>query len=237
MSQCASRLPGLILAAPRRGTARTAALADEIQPGGPNLATPHLTQSGLLSLQRLTGNRAVQRLIQARPGALIQRLTDPLGDMSTFQSPGSSGWRGAIFGCYRNHCTRKHRGWDIHAASGTDCQAVVAGKITHATEAGGLGKYVVLKDSADATRKYYYAHLSAWEPSGTVAEGDKVGETGTSGNADAGRPHLHFQIKHGSSRVDPDGQGFARPNQVIEASGSSATAINFADPEPCTPCA
>jgi murein DD-endopeptidase MepM/ murein hydrolase activator NlpD len=114
---------------------------------------------------------------------------------------------------------------------------VVAGQISHGTEAGGLGRYVVLRDSADPTHKYYYAHLSAREPAGAVAEGDTVGETGTSGNADASRPHLHFQIKHGGSRVDPDGQGFTRPSQVIEATGSSATTINYSDPEPCTPCA
>jgi hypothetical protein len=49
-------------------------------------------------------------------GSLSRR--DPLADMSTLQSPGASGWRGAVWGCYRDGCTKRHKGWDIHAAKG-----------------------------------------------------------------------------------------------------------------------
>ncbi|MFQ5616354.1 MAG: DUF4157 domain-containing protein [Anaerolineales bacterium] len=168
----------------------------------------------------------------------IQRVTDPLSDMSTFQSPGTSGWRGATWGCYRSNCTKKHKGWDVHAAVGTECKATVAGTTSHATQSsGGYGKYVILTSSADATKKYIYAHMGSRETAGSVAEGGKVGEVGTSGNASSTKPHLHFTLKESGTKVDPDGKGFTKPTKVIGATGSTATVYNSTDPDPCTPCA
>jgi len=168
---------------------------------------------------------------------IIQRLTNPLSDMSTFQSPGASGWRGALWGCYRNNCERKHRGWDIHASEENECKAVVAGTISrHSQGSAGYGDYIVLTSTADATKKYYYAHLSNRESAGIVAEGDKVGKTGITGNASSSRPHLHFTLKEEGNKVDPDGKGFTKPTKVIEATGSTATTINFEEMDTCTPC-
>lgn len=126
----------------------------------------------------------------------------------------------------------------MHAATGTECRAAVAGITAHASEGtSGYGDYEILSSSVDATKQYYYTHLSSSEMDGTVTEGAKIGETGISGNASASRPHLHFTVKEGGSKVDPDGKGFTKPSKVIEASGSTATAINFSEAEPCTPCA
>lgn len=167
----------------------------------------------------------------------VQRLTNPLSDMSAFQSPGSSGWRGAVWGCYRTNCTRKHKGWDINASVGTECKAVVAGTISHASEgSSGYGDYVVLTNTADATKKYIYAHLGARESPGSKSEGDEIGEVGTSGSARSRRPHLHYTVMEGNSKVDPDGKGFTKPTKVIEATGSTASTINYSEAEPCTPC-
>ncbi len=166
---------------------------------------------------------------------IVQRLTDPLSDMSTFQSPGGSGWRGAIYGCYRNTCGRKHRGWDIHGSSGTSCKAVVAGTTSHYT-GDDYGDYVVLTSSSDTTKKYRYAHLSQRDTAGTVAEGVKIGKVGTTGNASSTRPHLHFEVRESGSAVDPDGKSLTKPSKVIEATGTTATTINYSEAEPCTAC-
>jgi murein DD-endopeptidase MepM/ murein hydrolase activator NlpD len=185
----------------------------------------------------------VQQRGSASPAgdSVVMRLTDPLTDMSTYQSPGSSGWRGATWGCYRDTCTTKHTGWDVHAAVGTECKAIVKGTIAHLTNSGGsgvgYGDYIKLTSDADSTKTYIYAHLGAREPAGSVAEGAKVGTTGTTGNANASRPHLHLTVESGGSKVDPEGEGLTKPTSVIEATGSTATAVNTAEPEPCTPCA
>jgi murein DD-endopeptidase MepM/ murein hydrolase activator NlpD len=114
---------------------------------------------------------------------------------------------------------------------------VVAGTTRHASQDAGYGDYITLTSSADPSKKYLYAHLSARERAGTVSEGDKIGETGATGNASSNRPHLHFTVMENGDKVDPDGKGFSKPTQVIERTGSTATAINYSDPEPCTPCA
>jgi hypothetical protein len=48
--------------------------------------------------------------------------------------------------------------------------------------------------------------------------------------------HLHFQVHISGNPVDPAGY-FTEPSQVVEASGSSATAIDKTLVEPCAPCA
>ena len=206
----------------------------------------HVVQQGSGTAQRSPSPRSGYPAAQSAAHthsipSVVQRLTDPLSNMSTFQAPvGGTGWHGAIWGCYRTSCTKRHKGWDINAASGTECSAVVAGTTVQDSEGPGVGygDYVVLTSSADATKKYYYAHLGAREPAGVVAAGAKIGATGVTGNASATRPHLHFTLKESNVKVDPVGKGFTKPTKVIEAAGTAATSISAADPAPCSsPCA
>ncbi len=186
--------------------------------------------------KRLLAHELTHVVQQSAGGsAAVQRATDPMADITTFQSPGGSGWWGAKFGCYRNSCKRKHQGWDVHASTGTECKAAVEGTTTHHTDSGGYGDYVQLTSKADAKKKYIYAHLSAREAAGTVAEGAKVGETGITGNASSDRPHLHFAVKEDTKFVNP-ADSFTEPTKVVEASGSTATTIDKTAAEPCTPC-
>jgi murein DD-endopeptidase MepM/ murein hydrolase activator NlpD len=159
----------------------------------------------------------------------------PLADMSTYQSPGASGWWGARYGCYRNQCSRRHRGWDVHAATGTAIRAVESGALTRHRDPGGYGDYVRLRSSVNSDLNYLYAHLSAREPVGDYGPGDVIGSTGVSGNASADRPHLHFQVLRNGTAEDPAAH-FTEPTQVIEATGSAAAAIDRTLPEPCAPC-
>lgn len=179
--------------------------------------------------------RGAVRWLQCTLGGLENPVVNPLVDISTFQSPGASGWWGAKFGCYRNGCTRRHAGWDIHAPTGTPIHAVVTGTMTRHNNPGGYGQYVRLRSRANPQREYLYAHLSQREPAGDYCAGDKLGETGTTGNASATRPHLHFQVHTNGVAVDPAAY-LTEPNQVIEAAGSAVNAINKALPPPCAPC-
>lgn len=164
-------------------------------------------------------------------GRATAPVIGPLSDMATFQSPGASGWRGAKFGRHRNACTRMHRGWDLHAPTGTPIRAVVTGRMTRGNDPG-LGQFVTLTSDANPDRAYRYSHLSRREAAGPFCVGDQLGATGTTGNADADRPHLHFEVRDQNTSIDP--QPFlVEPSQVIEAAGSAATAINHAEPDPC----
>jgi murein DD-endopeptidase MepM/ murein hydrolase activator NlpD len=82
---------------------------------------------------------------------------------------------------------------------------------------------------------YRYAHLSAREANGHYCPGDKIGETGVTGNASADRPHLHFQVINNGNAVDPIGF-LTEPTMVVEQTGTATTLIDKTLPEPCNPC-
>lgn len=188
----------------------------------------------LLEVGNMIG-KAIHSGICAIGSQRTHPVTNPLWDISTFQSPGASGWFGAKFGCYRNNCGRRHHGWDIHSPVGATAMAVVSGNARHHNNPGGYGHYMDLRSDADPNLVYRYAHLSAWEPNNHYCPGDKIGETGVTGNADAARPHLHLQVIDNGNAVDPIGY-FSEPSNVIEQSGTAKAMINKGDPEPCVPC-
>jgi len=182
-----------------------------------------------------TAGSVVKSAVCAISSQTPQPMTNPMSDISTFQSPGVSGWFGAKFGCFRNNCSRRHQGWDIHAAPGTPVIAVVSGRATRHNDAGGFGIFMDLRSDADHNIVYRYAHLSATEANGNYCTGDKIGESGTTGNAAANRPHLHIQVINNGTPVDPGGF-FTEPTMVIEQVGTVPAVINKTLPEPCAPC-
>lgn len=94
---------------------------------------------------------------------------------------------------------RSHQGNDIMATRGTPIVANVAGSVKGANSgAGGISYYL---EGDDATT-YYGAHLDRLSgASGHVAAGTVVGWVGSSGNASASAPHLHFEIHPGGGRA------------------------------------
>lgn len=116
---------------------------------------------------------------------------------------------------YARGFTSTHHGVDIFAKRGTPVVAVVGGTARAREEPKG-GKVVYL-EGADGTT-YFYGHLDAWAPilamqarSGSgfaavrVPEGTRLGRVGNTGNAAGKPPHLHFQMRRGSLRIDPFG--------------------------------
>lgn len=91
--------------------------------------------------------------------------------------------------------SRIHEAVDIAAPRGTAVVAADDGSVAKllTSDAGGLTIYV-----ADRTGQliYYYAHLDSYRPGlregMRVRTGDVLGTVGTTGNAPANVPHLHF---------------------------------------------
>lgn len=100
---------------------------------------------------------------------------------------------------------RRHEAIDILAPRGTDVLAVEDGTIARlfTSDAGGLTVYQYDPSGAYV---YYYAHLDRYADG--LAEGDRIragqriGHVGTTGNAPADVPHLHFAIM----RLDEPGR-------------------------------
>ena len=92
---------------------------------------------------------------------------------------------------------RLHEAIDIMAPTGTSVVAAAPGVIEKLFEsdAGGLTIYV---RSNDGRTIHYYAHLDKYaeglKEGQKVRRGQRLGEVGSSGNASADAPHLHFAI-------------------------------------------
>ncbi|MEP7185358.1 MAG: M23 family metallopeptidase [Rhodanobacter sp.] len=93
---------------------------------------------------------------------------------------------------------RVHDAIDIMASSGTPVVAVNDGHVVKlfTSVRGGLTVYEF--DPQDQVI-YYYAHLDSYAPGlaeGQVLHrGDPIGRVGSTGNASAEAPHLHFEIE------------------------------------------
>ena len=91
---------------------------------------------------------------------------------------------------------RQHNATDILAARGTPVVSADAGRIIKLARntAGGITIYA--SDSHDRFI-YYYAHLDRYADGiidgMALAKGQLIGYVGTTGNAPANIPHLHFQ--------------------------------------------
>ena len=92
---------------------------------------------------------------------------------------------------------RAHGAIDIRAPRGTAVVAVADGTIRKlfTSKAGGLTIYHY---DTNEERCYYYAHLDRYATNlregMTVKRGDTIGYVGSTGNAPAGTPHLHFAV-------------------------------------------
>jgi murein DD-endopeptidase MepM/ murein hydrolase activator NlpD len=93
---------------------------------------------------------------------------------------------------------RVHNAIDIMAASGTPVVAAADGIVERLHFSQGGGGITVYVRSPDRAWTYYYAHLQGYAPGlhegQQVRRGDAIGLVGSTGNASAAGPHLHFAI-------------------------------------------
>jgi peptidoglycan LD-endopeptidase LytH len=95
------------------------------------------------------------------------------------------------------HSGHPHHAIDIPEPRGTPVRAVVTGTIRKLFLSKPGGNTIYLFDGM-GVYCYYYAHLDGYvkglHEGMRVENGDVIGFVGSTGNADAGSPHLHFAI-------------------------------------------
>jgi murein DD-endopeptidase MepM/ murein hydrolase activator NlpD len=116
---------------------------------------------------------------------------------------------------------KPHQGWDFLAENGTNCYAISDGVIKLIYESPDYG-LVLVHTFKWAGKTYYaaFAHLSQTlkKEGDTVARGDLIGLTGSSGNAGnmpVGERHLHFEIRE-SARPGKGLTGRLSPWSIYE---------------------
>jgi peptidoglycan LD-endopeptidase LytH len=92
---------------------------------------------------------------------------------------------------------RRHNAADILAPRGTLVLSADDGVIRRLST-NALGGITIYATDPEERFVYYYAHLDGYAPElrvdQRVQRGDVLGYVGTTGNAPANAPHLHFQI-------------------------------------------
>lgn len=96
----------------------------------------------------------------------------------------------------RGDGTRMHHAIDILAPKGTPVLAAASGTVEKQFESD-LGGHTLYIRTPDGATVHYYAHLDTiGVAEGTaVRQGQPIATVGTSGSADGGAPHLHFEVK------------------------------------------
>ena len=106
----------------------------------------------------------------------------------------------------RAHGERRHDAIDIMAPTGTPVVAVEDGRIAKLFFSQGGGGITVYQFDSGEQYAYYYAHLERYadglQEGQAVRRGQVIGYVGSSGNARADAPHLHFAI----TRLGPQKQ-------------------------------
>ena len=127
---------------------------------------------------------------------------------------------------------RLHQGTDLFGATGTPIRSPANGVVRFGD--GGLGGISTYVTQADGTY-FYMAHLAGRPPGlkngQTVNVGDIVGFLGSSGNAEGGSPHLHFEV-HPAIRIVTVGKGKRQTTKAVSAPVRPGTVLPAIDPKP-----
>lgn len=115
-----------------------------------------------------------------------------------------------------------HRATDIFGPHGQEVFAAEGGTVTWLS----TGSHYIIEVTSDAGYRYRYMHLGRGhqgtdqafapgiEKGATVERGEHIGYIGSSGNASADNPHLHFEIAHPDLHDTPcrsGGWGYYNP--------------------------
>jgi murein DD-endopeptidase MepM/ murein hydrolase activator NlpD len=149
-----------------------------------------------------TTTQATTTTTAAPPPASTGGKTCPINAATSF----SDTWGAARSG------GRSHKGVDITAVRNAPVVAIEAGTVTRVSNSslGGLSIYL----TGSSGSRYYYAHLEYIESGITggtrVSVGQLLGGNGSTGNAPAWIPHVHFQYA-------PPGYNWVNPYPLVKA--------------------
>lgn len=96
---------------------------------------------------------------------------------------------------------RAHKGVDLSAPAGTRIVAPAAGRVTYVGWRFGYGLTIEMAHSGGIVTRYAHCRISKVHVGDRVAEGQEIGQVGSSGLATG--PHVHFEVIARGNSVDP----------------------------------
>lgn len=94
-----------------------------------------------------------------------------------------------------------HYGVDISADEGTPVAAFADGVVDFVGESPSYGNYLEVRHSDTVTSRYAHCSKILVQEGDTVAMGDVIARSGSTGNVTG--PHLHFEIRVNGLYHDP----------------------------------
>jgi murein DD-endopeptidase MepM/ murein hydrolase activator NlpD len=100
------------------------------------------------------------------------------------------------------HGQRRHDGIDISAMTGTIVQAAASGKVVYSdNKMRGYGNLIIIEHQDHFFTIYAHNEENLVKEEVLVKQGDAIAKVGRTGSATG--PHLHFEIRKGSTPLDP----------------------------------
>ena len=108
------------------------------------------------------------------------------------------------FGWRQHPVTRRrdfHTGIDIKANRNDAIKAAGSGKVVYSGWMGGYGKVLVIEHNNGQSTLYAHCSTLLFGKGASVSSGQLIAKVGTTGRSTG--PHLHFEVRNGSSPVNP----------------------------------
>jgi len=130
---------------------------------------------------------------------------------SSYRAPAANGsgvvklrWpvSGKLTSRFGRRGSRMHDGIDIGAKEGTPVYAAADGEVVYSDQRlSGYGKLVIIRHSRDMFTAYAHNQRNLVRKGDRVKSGTVIARVGKTGRASG--PHLHFEVRRGTTPVDP----------------------------------
>jgi murein DD-endopeptidase MepM/ murein hydrolase activator NlpD len=94
-----------------------------------------------------------------------------------------------------------HDGIDISAPEGSPIMAIEKGEVIYSDELRGYGNLVIIRHPGGFASVYSHNRRNLVQPGQMVAQGEVIGEVGSTGRVTS--PHLHLEIRKDNVAQDP----------------------------------
>jgi len=110
--------------------------------------------------------------------------------------------KGTLTSRFGRRGSRMHDGIDIGAKEGTAVHAAASGEVVYSdSRLSGYGKLIIIRHGKNLFTAYAHNQRNLVRKGDKVRAGDVIARVGHTGRASG--PHLHFEVRQGSTPVDP----------------------------------